>query len=99
MLVAGTYNTHGEGDNSMLEANDLAVLHLGVTVTTRKRDLSKVARIWVHSRHGVGMTLMTQEWPSGAPTPGQVQDLLVRLSEEVSASIVTSCGIQGVLPM
>lgn len=80
-----------------LPAN-LPLLSWGVTVIQlRPRDRGAVCRLWCLDREGESLTLGTWEWPSGRPTPSQLEDLLAATMSELGASIVARVGVQGVL--
>ena len=51
----------------------------------------------VRLRTGEWHTILQQRWPTGAPTPHQLELIQAAVEDEVQTLILTECGVQGVL--
>ncbi len=70
---------------------------LSLVVVDRGPDRGSVCRLRMQTRTMEEVTLRTWEWPTGRPTSSQLEDLAADLSAEVTATIMTTRGVQGVL--
>jgi hypothetical protein len=57
------------------------------------------ACVWVRLRSGSVYKTRVFEWPAGAPTPSQLLDLEGCMLGELHNLILTTCGVQGALPL
>ena len=73
------------------------LIELGLTCVKLPADRGAVFRVWLRDRAGSRVTLKRWECPSGAPSAAQLLDITSVLAQEAEASVVTSCGVQGVL--
>lgn len=71
------------------------LLEFRLVVVVRPHDGSAVARIQVQTRHAEWASLRSQEWPSGRPTPTQLELLAADMTDQVQAAVVTFVGVQG----
>lgn len=61
------------------------------------RKGNAMCTVWVHLRGGERSAAHVTYWPSGAPTPHQLELLLAAVSDELQTLVLTECGVQGVL--
>jgi len=77
--------------------NNRPTVELRLVINHRKHDGSAVVRISTLMRDGSFAVTFAQEWPSGRPTPTQVELLGAKLEEELTTVVLTGIGIQGTL--
>lgn len=65
-----------------------------VTFTGGRRS---VCSIWTKDREGQDVLLKSWEWPSGAPTPDQLRELVAFAVADLESTIVALIGVQGVI--
>jgi hypothetical protein len=53
--------------------------------------------ISIRMRDLTWFVVMRQYWPSGAPTPGQLELLQAAVADELQTHVLAVCGVQGVL--
>lgn len=66
-------------------------------VITSYSNGSATARVGVLLHSGSFSMATNQHWPSGAPTPHDLELLIAALTDEVTTLIVGTHGVQGVL--
>lgn len=81
----------------MCRQENLPSLSVRAIVVDRQGSLPTVARVQVLCRDGSWWTALTQEWPSGRPTPVQLRDIEAQLASELAQSVIGTRGVQGVL--
>lgn len=54
-------------------------------------------RLEVISAGGLSHVLRRWECPTGAPTSSQLDDMIAALQDEITATVLTTSGVQGVL--
>jgi hypothetical protein len=73
------------------------LLDVHLVVIDRGGNRGKVARVRVDTRDGWLTTAEVWEWPSGAPSPGQLSDMQQVLLRTIDREILTRFGLQGSL--
>lgn len=71
--------------------------HIICFVIESRYDGSRTAHIVVRLTDGQRASVSEQHWPSGAPTPHQLELLEARLIDEMHHLVLGVAGVQGVL--
>ncbi len=72
-------------------------LELRIRVVAPTHSKQALCMLTTLTREAEEVHLRSWTWESGRPTPGQLEDLVSGVQDELQASIVTLIGVQGVM--